>query len=173
MGQRIARAKKTLASAGAEFELPTGRERTERLDDVMAVIYLIFNEGYTATAGEDWMRPHLAAEATRLARMLAALAPDEPEVLGLQALLELQASRASARVDASGAAVLLEEQDRDRWDRLLVRRGLAALRRAEALAARGAPVGTYVLQALIAAEHARGRDQEQEYDTGSGEMALP
>ncbi len=99
MGQRISRAKKTLSAAHAEFELPTGPERTRRLDDVMAVIYLIFNEGYTATAGEDWMRPDLANEAMRLARMLAALAPDEPEVLGLQALLELQGSRMAARLD--------------------------------------------------------------------------
>ena len=99
MGQRISRAKKTLSEAHAEFELPTGPERTRRLDDVMAVIYLIFNEGYAATAGEDWMRPDLADEAMRLARMLAALAPDEPEVLGLQALLEIQGSRMAARLD--------------------------------------------------------------------------
>ena len=113
MGQRISRAKKTLSEAHAEFELPTGPERTRRLDDVMAVIYLIFNEGYTATAGEDWMRPDLANEAMRLARMLAALAPDEPEVLGLQALLEIQGSRMAARLDEDGAPVLLEAQDRD------------------------------------------------------------
>ena len=112
MGQRISRAKKTLSEAHAEFELPTGPERTRRLDDVMAVIYLIFNEGYTATAGEDWMRPDLANEAMRLARMLAALAPDEPEVLGLQALLEIQGSRMAARLDEDGAPVLLEAQDR-------------------------------------------------------------
>ncbi|RYC07129.1 RNA polymerase sigma factor [Nocardioides zhouii] len=155
MGQRISRAKKTLATAGATFELPTGAERTERLDDVMAVIYLIFNEGYTATAGDDWMRPDLAAEATRLARMLAALAPEEPEVLGLQALLELQGSRTAARVSASGSPVLLEEQDRTLWDELMIRRGLAALSRASELAARGTPVGTYFLQSSIAAEHAR------------------
>ncbi|MDZ5661271.1 sigma-70 family RNA polymerase sigma factor [Nocardioides sp. S-58] len=155
MGQRISRAKKTLTAARAELELPTGAERTARLDDVMAVIYLIFNEGYTATAGEDWMRPDLAAEATRLARMLAVLAPDEPEVLGLQALLELQGSRTAARVDAHGAPVLLDDQDRSRWDRLMIRRGLAALHRAEVLAATGVPVGRYFLQASIAAEHAR------------------
>ena len=160
MGQRISRAKKTLTAAHAAFELPTGAERTERLDDVMAVIYLIFNEGYTATAGEDWMRPDLAAEATRLARMLAALAPDEPEVLGLQALLELQGSRLAARLDEHGEPVLLEEQDRTRWDQLMVRRGLAALQRAEALAARGIPVGTYVLQASIASQHARAARAE-------------
>ena len=125
MGQRISRAKKTLSEAHADFELPTGEARTARLDDVMAVIYLIFNEGYTATAGEDWMRPDLTSEATRLARMLAALAPDEPEVLGLQALLEIQGSRTAARVDETGSPVLLEAQDRTRWDRLMIRRGLA------------------------------------------------
>src|SRR5690242_12050163 len=131
MGQRISRAKKTLAEAHAEFELPTGKERTRRLDDVMAVIYLIFNEGYTATAGEDWMRPDLAVEAMRLARMLSALAPDETEVLGLQALLELQGSRMAARLDEHGSPVLLEAQDRTLWDQLLIRRGLAALQEAE------------------------------------------
>lgn len=154
MGQRISRAKRTLAEAGAELELPTGQERTDRLDDVMAVVYLIFNEGYTATAGDDWMRPDLAHEAMRLARMLSALAPDEVEVLGLQALLELQGSRIAARLDADGTPVLLEAQDRTRWDRLLVRRGLAALRRADELAASGRPVGRYFLQASIAAQHA-------------------
>ena len=128
MGQRISRAKRTLAAEGVDLELPTGEERTRRLDDVMAVIYLIFNEGYTATAGQDWMRPDLAAEATRLARMLASLAPDEPEVLGLQALLELQGSRTAARTDAEGVPVLLEQQDRTQWDELMIRRGIAALR---------------------------------------------
>ena len=118
MGQRISRAKKTLSAAHAEFELPTGADRTRRLDDVMAVIYLIFNEGYTATAGEDWMRPSLANEAMRLARMLAALSPEEPEVLGLQALLEIQGSRIAARLDDQGAPVLLEAQDRTQWDQL-------------------------------------------------------
>ena len=155
MGQRISRAKRTLAEAHAEFELPGGQERTERLDDVMAVIYLIFNEGYAATAGEKWMRPDLANEAIRLARMLAALAPDEPEVLGLQALLEIQGSRMAARLDEDGAPVLLEAQDRNLWDQLLIRRGLGALERAEELAVRGTPVGRYFLQASIAAEHAR------------------
>ncbi len=155
MGQRISRAKKSLSAARAEFELPTGAERTARLDDVMAVIYLIFNEGYAATAGEDWMRTDLASEATRLARMLSALAPDEPEVLGLQALLELQGSRLAARLDSSGMPVLLEAQDRTRWDRLMIRRGLAVLQQAERIAARGTPVGKYFLQASIAAQHAR------------------
>lgn len=160
MGQRISRAKKTLSDAHAGFELPTGPERTARLDDVMAVIYLIFNEGYTATAGEDWMRPDLAHEAMRLARMLATLAPDEPEVLGLQALLEIQGSRLGARLDEDNAPVLLEAQDRTRWDRLLIRRGLAALQQAEQLAAHGTPVGKYFLQASIAAQHARARRAE-------------
>jgi RNA polymerase sigma factor (sigma-70 family) len=155
MGQRISRAKKTLSEADAEFELPVGEERTARLDDVMAVVYLIFNEGYTATAGDDWMRPELTTEAIRLARMLAELVPDEPEVHGLQALLELQASRGPARVDADGRAVLLDDQDRDLWDELLIRRGLAALDRAAQLAARGRPVGRYYLQAAIASHHAR------------------
>ncbi len=160
MGQRISRAKKTLSEAHAEFELPTGPERTRRLDDVMAVIYLIFNEGYTATAGEAWMRPDLAGEATRLARMLAVVAPEEPEVLGLQALLEMQGSRMAARLDEAGAPVLLEAQDRKRWDPLMIRRGMAALQQAELLATRGKPVGTYFLQASIAAQHARAERAE-------------
>uniref|UniRef100_UPI00160203B6 RNA polymerase sigma factor n=1 Tax=Nocardioides stalactiti TaxID=2755356 RepID=UPI00160203B6 len=155
MGQRISRAKKTLAEARAEFDLPVGEERVARLDDVMAVIYLIFNEGYTATTGDDWMRPELTQEAIRLVRMLAGLMPDEPEVHGLQALLELQASRGAARLDAEGRPVLLDDQDRGLWDELLIRRGLAALARAETLAARGAPVGRYFLQAAIASQHAR------------------
>lgn len=169
MGQRISRAKKTLAEAHAEFELPTGRDRTARLDDVMAVIYLVFNEGYTATDGEDWMRPDLAGEATRLARMLAVLAPAEPEVLGLQALLEIQGSRLAARLDHSGSPVLLEAQDRTQWDRLMIRRGLAALRQAEQLAARGTPVGKYFIQASIAAQHARAERSE---DTDWGRIAV-
>lgn len=155
VGQRISRAKRMLSQAGAEFELPTGAERLTRLDDVMGVIYLIFNEGYTATAGTDWMRPDLAYEAIRLVRMLAAMTAPEPELLGLQALLELQGSRIPARVDEQGTPVLLEAQDRTRWDRLLIRRGLAALREAEILAAEGRPIGRYFLQACIAAEHAR------------------
>jgi len=160
MGQRISRAKKTLSEAGVSFDLPVGDERIARLDDVMAVIYLIFNEGYTATAGDDWMRPGLTDEAIRLARMLADLAPDEPEVHGLQALLELQASRGAARVDAEGRPVLLDDQDRSRWDELLIRRGLTALQRAERLAARGKPVGRYYLQAAIASCHARAATAE-------------
>jgi len=160
MGQRLSRAKRTLATSHAEFDLPTGAERTARLDDVMAVISLIFNEGYAATSGEDWMRPDLAHEGMRLARMLTALAPDEPEVLGLQALLEIQGSRLGARLDDDGDPVLLEAQDRTRWDPLLIRRGLAALDRAEGLAARGVPVGRYFLQASIAAEHARAARAE-------------
>jgi RNA polymerase sigma factor (sigma-70 family) len=160
MGQRISRAKKTLSAAHAELELPTGPERTRRLDDVMAVIYLIFNEGYTATAGEDWMRPDLASEATRLARMLVAVAPEEPEVLGLQALLEIQGSRTASRLDEDGTPVLLEAQDRSRWDRSSIRRGMAALQQAERLAARGRPVGKYFLQASIAAQHARAERAE-------------
>ena len=168
VGQRISRAKRTLSEAGAGFELPSGPERARRLDDVMAVIYLIFNEGYTATAGEDWMRPDLAHEAMRLARMLAALAPDEPEVLGLQALLELQGSRLTARLDEHGAPVLLEAQDRRRWDQLLIHRGMAALQQADLLAARGVPVGKYFLQASIAAQHARAERAE---DTNWGRIA--
>ena len=160
MGQRISRAKKTLTEARAQFELPTGPDRTRRLDDVMAVIYLIFNEGYSATAGDDWMRPDLANEAMRLARMLAALAPDEPEVLALQALLEIQGSRMRARIDEDGEPVLLEAQDRTTWDQLLIRRGLTALRQAELLAARGKPIGKYFLQASIASQHARARGAE-------------
>jgi predicted RNA polymerase sigma factor len=155
MGQRISRAKKTLTQVRAEFELPTGEERVRRLDDVMAVIYLVFNEGYSATTGQDWVRPDLANEAMRLARMLAALAADEPEAHGLQALLEIQGSRIRARVDERGEPVLLESQDRAKWDQLLVRRGLAALQKAESLAARGKPVGRYYLQAAIASQHAR------------------
>ena len=130
----------------------------QRLASVLEVVYLIFNEGYTATAGEDWMRPALCDEALRLGRMLAELAPGESEVHGLVALMELQASRTAARVDASGRPVLLMEQDRARWDRLLIRRGLAALERAEAL---GGALGRYALQAAIAACHARARTGER------------
>lgn len=155
MGQRISRAKRTLSEACAVFELPTGPDRDKRLDDVMAVIYLIFNEGYSAAAGEHWMRPDLANEGIRLARMLAALAPNEPEALGLQALAEIQGSRIGARLDEDGAPVLLEAQNRTRWDQVLIRRGLAALKQARVLAARRKPVGKYFIQASIAAQHAR------------------
>ncbi|MGN6129457.1 MAG: RNA polymerase sigma factor [Nocardioidaceae bacterium] len=168
VGQRISRAKKTLAELRAEFELPTGPERTRRLDDVMAVIYLIFNEGYSATAGEDWMRPDLAHEAIRLARMLTAVTPDEPEALGLQALLEIQASRMAARLDEGGMPVLLDSQDRQRWDQSLIRRGMLALGQAERLAAHGKPVGKYFLQASIAVQHARAERAE---DTNWGRIA--
>ena len=169
MGQRISRAKRTLAEAGADLELPTGEDRARRLDDVMAVVYLIFNEGYSATAGDDWMRPELCQEAIRLARMLAQMVPDEPEVHGLQALLEIQASRTPARTDADGNPVLLDDQDRSRWDQLLVRRGLDALERAELLAARGRPVGRYYLQAAIASRHARAaRPEDTDWKTIAG-----
>jgi predicted RNA polymerase sigma factor len=168
MGQRLSRAKRLLAQSGASMETPSGREREERLADVMAVVYLIFNEGYAATAGEDWTRPELCLEAMRLARMLSVLVPDDPEVLGLQALLELQGSRLSARRAEDGTPVLLEAQDRSRWDRLLIRRGLKALDRAEALARAGRPVGGYVLQASIAACHARASRAE---DTDWTEIA--
>jgi len=156
IAQRIVRAKKTLSAARVPFEVPQAAERAQRLASVLEVVYLIFNEGYSATAGSDWMRPALAEEALRLARTLAGLAPDEPEVHGLAALLELQASRLHARTDAAGRAVLLLDQDRSQWDRLLVRRGLAALEKAYELATRaGGIAGRYTLQAEIAACHAR------------------
>nr|WP_245586063.1 sigma-70 family RNA polymerase sigma factor [Solimonas soli] len=152
IAQRIVRAKRSLADAGVPFEVPRGDALALRLASVLEVIYLIFNEGYSATAGDDWMRPALCDEALRLARILAGLAPNEPEALGLLALLEIQASRSRARVGADGEPVLLLEQDRARWDPLLIRRGLAALERAEAL---GGALGPYALQAAIAACHAR------------------
>jgi len=156
LAQRIVRAKRTLREARVPFELPRGAVLGERLASVLEVVYLVFNEGYTATAGEDWMRPALVDEALRLGRMLAELAATEPEVHGLLALMELQASRTAARTDASGRPVLLLAQDRTRWDHLLIRRGLAALARAEALcAAQGQPLGAYALQGAIAACHAR------------------
>lgn len=156
IAQRIVRAKRTLAEARVPFEVPRGPELATRLASVLEVVYLIFNEGYTATAGEDWMRPALCEEAMRLARILAELAPDEPEAHGLAALLQLQASRTAARTDAQGRPVLLADQHRGRWDRLLIRRGLAGLERAEALcAAQGRALGPYALQAAIAACHAR------------------
>nr|WP_203825655.1 RNA polymerase sigma factor [Actinoplanes palleronii] len=149
VGKRITRAKRTLAEKRVPIELPPPAEAADRLASVLQVIYLIFNEGYAATAGEDWMRPALCTEALRLGRVLAGLAPDEPEVHGLVALMELQASRTPARTGADGAPVLLQDQDRRRWDRLLIRRGLTALDRA------GSTLGPYVLQASIAACHAR------------------
>ena len=152
IGQRIVRAKRTLVEAHVRFEVPGGAERGARLSSVLEVIYLIFNEGYSATAGRDWVRPALCEEALRLGRILAELAPAESEVHGLVALMEIQASRLGARVGPSGDPVLLLDQDRARWDRLLIRRGLAALERAEML--RGA-LGPYGLQAAIAACHAR------------------
>lgn len=156
LAQRIVRAKRTLREARVPFELPRGAVLGERLASVLEVVYLVFNEGYTATAGEDWMRPALVDEALRLGRMLAELAADEPEVHGLLALMELQASRTAARTDADGRPVLLLAQDRTRWDHLLIRRGRAALERAEALcAAQGQPLGAYALQGAIAACHAR------------------
>ncbi|WP_258726872.1 RNA polymerase sigma factor [Cellulomonas sp. NS3] len=152
VGQRVSRAKRTLATAGVPFELPGAAELPARLGAVLEVVYLVFNEGYAATAGAAWTRGDLCAEAQRLGRLLAALLPREPEVHGLLALLELQASRLPARTAPDGSAVLLDDQDRRRWDRLLVRRGLAALDRARAL---GGELGPYALQAAIAAEHAR------------------
>lgn len=154
VAQRIVRAKKTLSTARPAFEVPRGRERVTRLASVLEVIYLIFNEGYAATAGEDLIRPALCGEAQRLGRILARLLPDEPEVWGLLALMELQASRLSARTGADGAFVPLTEQNRARWDRLLIGRGLGALARAESL---GGADGPYALQAALAACHARAR----------------
>lgn len=148
--QRIVRAKRTLSGAGVEFGMPTPTETAERLGAVLGVLYLVFNEGYSATSGSDWTRPALCQEAMRLGRVLTGLLPDEPEVHGLAALMELQASRLPARLDPAGRPVLLGDQDRRRWDRLLIRRGLAALERAETLGG-----GPYTLQAAIAACHAR------------------
>jgi RNA polymerase sigma factor (sigma-70 family) len=158
VAQRIVRAKRTLKEARVPFEVPAGGELEERLASVLEVVYLIFNEGYAATAGDDWMRPGLCEEALRLGRILAELVPDEPEVHGLVALMEIQASRTRARVDAAGRAVLLLDQDRSRWDYLLIGRGLAALERAEKL---GGALGPYALQAAIAACHARARTPEE------------
>ncbi|MGS2616699.1 RNA polymerase sigma factor [Micromonospora sp. LZ34] len=158
VAQRVVRAKRTLADAGVPFEVPSGPELADRLGSVLEVVYLIFNEGYSATAGDDWMRPELCGDALRLGRILASLAPKEPEVHGLVALMEIQASRSRARVGPSGEPILLAEQDRSRWDQLLIRRGLAALRRAEEL---GGAAGPYALQAAIAACHARAVRPEQ------------
>ncbi len=157
VAQRIVRAKRTLAKEQVPFEVPEGEERAGRLASVLEVIYLVFNEGYSATAGDDWMRPALCEEALRLGRVLAELVPAEPEVHGLVALMEIQASRSYARVGPTGEPVLLLDQDRNRWDQLLIRRGLAALDRA------GGVVGPYVLQAEIAACHARAK-QPQDTD---------
>jgi RNA polymerase sigma factor (sigma-70 family) len=154
IAQRIVRAKRTLAREKVPFEVPRGADRDARLASVLEVLYLIFNEGYSATAGDDWMRPGLCEDALRLGRILAGLAPQEPDVHGLVALMEIQASRSAARVGPGGEPVLLLDQDRGRWDRLLIRRGLAALERAEAL---GGTRGPYTLQAAIAACHARAR----------------
>jgi predicted RNA polymerase sigma factor len=157
IAQRIVRAKRTLAEARVPFEVPRAEERPARLASVLAVIYLVFNEGYAASAGDEWMRPSLCDEALRLVRVLAELAPEEPEVHGLAALMEIQASRLRARVNAAGAPILLLEQDRARWDYLLIGRGLAALRRAEALGG----YGPYALQAAIAACHAQARSADE------------
>jgi RNA polymerase sigma factor (sigma-70 family) len=158
VAQRIVRSKRTLAEKRVPFEVPRGRELAARLSSVLSVIYLIFNEGYSATTGDDWMRPALCEEALRLGRILAELAPREPEVHGLVALMEIQASRSRARVGTSGEPILLFDQNRAHWDQLLIRRGLAALARAEKL---GAARGSYVLQAEIAACHARARTPEE------------
>jgi RNA polymerase sigma factor (sigma-70 family) len=158
VAQRIVRAKRTLAAARVPFEVPSGSELAPRLGSVLEVIYLVFNEGYSATAGADWMRPALCEDALRLGRILAELAPLEPEVHGLVALMEIQASRTRARTGPSGEPILLLDQNRARWDRILIRRGLAALERAEQL---GGALGPYALQAAIAACHARALTPEE------------
>ncbi|MEO8366610.1 MAG: RNA polymerase sigma factor [Pseudoxanthomonas sp.] len=158
IAQRIVRAKRTLSEADIPFVVPRGDELAERLSSVLGVIYLIFNEGYSATAGEDWMRPALCGEALRLGRIVAELAPDEAEVHGLVALMEIQASRLRARTDPAGAPVLLPDQDRSRWDQLLIQRGFSALLRARQL---GGSMGPYGLQAAVAACHARAGTAEQ------------
>jgi len=158
VAQRIVRAKRTLAKKRIPFEVPPEAERTARLSSVLEVLYLVFNEGYSATAGDDWMRPALCQEALRLGRVLAELMPQEPEVHGLVALMEIQASRAGARTGPSGEPIPLLEQNRGRWDQLLIRRGFAALLRAEKA---GAPLGPYVLQGAIAACHAQARRPEE------------
>ncbi|MGC2720082.1 MAG: sigma-70 family RNA polymerase sigma factor, partial [Candidatus Acidiferrales bacterium] len=154
IAQRIVRAKRTLADAHVPFEVPRGAELSARLTNVLQVIYLIFNEGYSATSGDDWHRPALCEDALRLGRILAELAPDEPEVHGLVALMEIQASRSRARVSASGEPILMLEQNRALWDQLLIHRGLAALAHAEELSRALGSIGTYTLQAAIAACHA-------------------
>jgi len=170
IAQRIVRAKKTLAQAQVPFEVPGPQERGARLSSVLEVIYLIFNEGYSATAGDDWMRPELCQDALRLGRILAGLMPAEAEVHGLVALMEIQASRISARAGPSGRPVLLLDQDRARWDRLLINRGLAALDRAEQL---GGAEGPYALQAAIAACHARAfRPEDTDWPRIAGLYAV-
>src|ERR1700694_1158253 len=158
VAQRIVRAKRTLAAARVPFAVALGTDLGARLSSVLEVVYLIFNEGYSATAGDAWLRPELCEDALRLGRILAELAPREPEVHGLVALMEIQASRSGARTGPSGEPVLLLDQDRTRWDQVLIRRGLAALQRAEAL---GGVLGPYALQAAIAACHARARAPEE------------
>ena len=158
IAQRIVRAKRTLTDARVPFEVPRGPDRAARLSSVLEVIYLIFNEGYSATAGDDWMRPALCEDALRLGRILAELAPQESEVHGLVALMEIQASRSKARVDAAGEPILLLDQDRSQWDQLLIHRGFDALERAEKLAGASGP---YALQAAIAACHARARSGDE------------
>ncbi len=158
IAQRIVRAKRTLAEARVAFEVPRGPELAARLSSVLGVLYLVFNEGYSATAGDDWMRPQLCEEALRLGRVLVGLAPAEPEVHGLVALMEIQASRLRARLGPSGEPILLLDQDRSRWDQLLIRRGLAALEQAYALTSSPGP---YLIQAAIAACHARARTPEE------------
>jgi predicted RNA polymerase sigma factor len=158
VAQRVVRAKRTLAAARVPIEVPSGAELAPRLSSVLEVVYLVFNEGYAATAGDDWVRPNLCEDALRLGRILAELVPREPEVHGLVALMEIQASRLRARVGPSGEPVLLQDQDRGRWDYVLVGRGLTALRRAERL---GGALGPYALQAAIAACHARARTPDE------------
>ena len=158
IGQRIVRAKRTIAEAGVPFEVPRGADREERVASVLGVLYLIFNEGYSATAGADWMRPQLCEEAMRMGRTLASLMPEEPEVHGLLALMELQHSRAKARTNAAGEPVLLPDQNRALWDQMMIRRGLEGLTRAQRL---GGIAGPYSLQAAIAACHARARRSEE------------
>ena len=154
IGQRIVRAKRAIADAGVPYEVPRGEERAERLSSVLGVLYLIFNEGYSATAGQNWMRPQLCEEAMRMGRILARLMPEEPEVHGLLALMEIQHSRTNARTNAKGEPILLPDQNRALWDQLMIRRGLAGLERVNAL---GGAAGPYALQAAIAACHARAR----------------
>lgn len=158
IAQRIVRAKRLLADSGIPYEIPYGEERTQRLPSVLTVVYLIFNEGYSATAGDDWARPQLCEEAMRLGRILAQLVPEDSEIQGLLALMEIQASRLAARIGPGGEPILLLDQNRARWDHLLIRRGLAALERAEAI---GGVRGPYALQAAVAACHARAHRAEE------------